>query len=316
MKWSLLLVFIVTSCLPSDKIDNSAAKGNASAGSRGESFHHQYRFGNFGNSVDFAIKIDRARDGEFIDLQTINLSTDTAINQIPLQQPRFTTGAGKSYYYGDSYRSTGGEWSVYAELSTDRTSIADLDRNPPQISFDSFLKNSGIVDGKAVRKLTASEWQQLAGQRPKAPSFADPSPLPSNSQQWFNNHFNSGFKKLEKLEHNRAVTIDGNLHYGAIYQGYDGANRCWVQLWGFDDVEVVNFFRSLNLGLKRNLTEESPTISCKNSYELTFDCERDSVKEQGVLKIVNNNLIVRQTKGKISVHIDSNGDCHEGAPTP
>ena len=268
-----------------------------------------------------AIKIDRKGDGNFSKLQVIDLGNNSAINSIPLSLlPQVIAGRAniKSVYLfvGDSY-TRGGSYHLSYDDDPTKTSTTKLINNPPQIEFIKFKRDNGqdvVQQGSITQKLTASEWQQLAGQRPKIPSFSNPSPLSNDLQQWFNDEFNIGFKNLKKLEHNRAITVAGNTHYGAIYQAWDNKNSCWAQLWGFDDVAVAKFFRDLDLTLSPRGEEGSSAILCKNDNNLIFACKPNHIKEQGVFQVVNNKLIVRNANGEISVHINSEGKCFTGAP--
>ena len=348
MKYFLLLAvtsIISTSCLPRDKDfrqkerseanddnpktdDNKADRDGAN---RDEANRHEvktppeeilsYKY-RFSNEVDLAIKIDRKGDGNFSKLQIIDLGNNSAIDSIPLslvpQAIRISSRANHqnvSLFNGESYL-RGGYYHLRYEGDLTKTSITELINNPPTIEFTKFRYNNGqrvVQQGRILQKLTASEWQQLAGQRPNAPSFTNPPPLPDYLQKWFDDKFNIGSKKLEKLEHNRAITIANHTYYGTIYQGWDNKNSCWTQLWGFDDVAVVKFFYDQNLTFLPGGEDGSSAILCKRDI-VVFACAPNYIKEQGVLQLVNNNLIVRDANGKIDVHIDSKGHCLAGAP--
>ena len=325
MKGFLLSVFVLVSCLPSDKRNNSVTKNDESADNREsqesqESFYYKYRYG---GSVDFAVKIDLARDGKLINLQTINLSTDTSINSIPLQRPQYTAGQGQGLlYYGDSYRAAGGEYSVTVDRKT--ASVNDLLNNPPKIIFTSFLRKGETAQGRAIERLTANQWQRLARQRPKAPSVTEPSPLPRRLSRWFENDFNvntSGLvdsKYLSKLPRKRAITIDGNTYYGTVYQIYDGEKKCFGQLWGLDDVEVVQFL--YDLGNKITLTTRDykgyqyTTISGNGDKDWLFSCVDGVTKDQGVFRVIRNRLAIIEANGSINGYVDAQGIMHNGNP--
>ena len=258
----------------------------------------------------------------------INLSKNTAIDSIPLSfVPQAIAGRAPVkeifLFSGDSY-SQQGFYRLSYDSDLTKTSIADLNNKPPEIMFTNFKRNNSgqnvVQRGSAVAKLTASQWQQLAGQRAQVPSYANPSPLPSYLQHWFDNDFNVGTKKLDKLEHHRALTIAGNTYYGAVYQSYDGSKGCWGQFWGFDNIEVVKFLYELrgrvSLTLNNNSGAFSTLIDCSSTSDndLELTCIDGVIKDQGVFQIINGKLAIRETNNTINGYIDTDGTCHQGAP--
>ena len=349
MKLVLLLVFISTSCLQRSKDlkndkqseEDSRAKGgdedqqgtgnnksdvrDTSPKDPGNIFYYKYRFSNGGTTL--AVKLDRKGDGNFNQLQVIDPSNNSAIDSIPLsivpQAIPLSLHASieqMTLFSGDSYTQKG-FYRVKHNGELTEASINDVYNNPPKIMFTKFKRNNDInvvQQGSALQKLTASQWQQLAGQRPKVPSYTNPPPLPNNLQQWFDDQFNVGIRKLDKLEHNRAITIAGNTHYGTVYQLYDGQNECWGQIWGLDDVDVVRFLYNLkdniSLTYKNNSSAFSTVIDCRSSDDLLLTCRADLIKDQDLLQIVNGQLIVRGVDGSIGAYIDNQGYCHSGSP--
>lgn len=346
MKWFLLLAFVLVSCLSRDKKkdddsqtnknkkdDDSQTKNDNRDNSSQNFFYHKYNFSKGGDNIEVAIKIDRNSNGEFTDLHTIELSKKIQINSMPLESvpqavPHGYKG-GRSYFFaGDSYIGLRGRYFISYDYDGNLADVSmnDLTNTPPQIKFTNFTRQNSqdvIWQGHALQKLTANDWQRLAAQRPNAQPVIAPPPLPNNLSHWFDNNFN-GRSYLQKLERNRTITAGGNTHSGAVYELFDSTNSCFAQIWGLDNVEVMRFLYNLRdkIRLEKKYNRDGGTLDtdtviiCDSSSEgnIHLECEPNLLKDQGVFRVVGNNLLIDSLSGGNTVYMNSQGQCYDGSP--
>lgn len=352
MKWLLLLVFVFASCLSrgkkkdddsqtkpktsdltdkNKKDDDSQTKNDKRDNSSQNFFYHKYNFSKGGDNIEIVIKIERNSNGEFTDLHTIELSKKTQINSMPLasvpQAIHHGYKGGRSYFFtGDSYIGLRGRYFISYDYDGNLAdvSINDLTNTPPQIKFTNFARQNSqdvIWQGRALQKLTAHDWQRLAAQRSNAQPVIAPPPLPNHLSHWFDNNFN-GQSYLQKLERNRTITVGGNTHSGAVYELFDSTNRCFAQVWGLDNVEVMRFLYSLRdkIRLEKKYSGDSGTLGtviiCDSSSDgnIHLECEPNLLKDQGVFRVVGNNLVIDSLSGGNTVYMNSQGQCYDGPP--
>ena len=317
MKWFLLL-FIV-GCLPRGG-DNSRIKkiNSADYQSRFQSFYYRYRFDYPGYNSNFVvIKIERDNDGKFTSLQTINRDGEMVVNSIPLSEmelavgPIHRKGDPVSYRYrGDSYLGQGGFYLIDHRGEID---IPTANLEPPQITFTTYpLKDGRIVrgQGKAINKFSADDWQGLARARSLPRTFPEPRPLSTYLKNWFDREF----AQLARLEHNRAITIDNNTYYGAVYQVYSDNGACRLQFWGFDDHNVVQFLYQLRDKVRLG-KDNNYHLYCASGSDNHFElrCRDQLLVDQDGFKVVNNKLIISNQDGVVG-YMDDRGICHAGRP--
>ena len=317
MRWALLLV--VVGCLPHEGNKSKATEFN-SADYQGDfqSFYYKYIFSYQKELIDIALKIDRDTDGKFTKLQTIDLREKKQINSIPLtEKPVYIAGgaarAGVRFpdykFHGDSYLGQGGSYII--NYYGDNMTISDID--PPEIMFIPFpLENNSIVtvQSEAVNGMTANEWQRLVRERPRSPTFPEPQPLPAHLKSWFYREFS----QLKKLEHKRVITIDNNTYYGAVHQAWSESNSCWMQYWGFDNRDVVQFLYRLRDEIDFDKVGEDYRLSCSGNNDVVLTCADGVRADQDVFYVANNRLIVSNRSVGITGYMDDRGRCHAGRP--
>ena len=184
----------ISGCMVEKSNDSRVKFDNRDSSDR--SFYHKYNFSNRGKNIEIVIKIDRDRGGEFTDLHVIDPRTKSPINSIPLHSvSQAATGSeGDLSYYlfsGDSYTGQGGEYRIEYNGNLAKVSATELSNKPPEIKFVNFPRENGrdvTWQGRASQKLTNRDWQQLASQRPRAPSITEPSKLPTNLNRWLNKY--------------------------------------------------------------------------------------------------------------------------------
>jgi len=326
---------VVSGCMV-EKSDDSRVKfdnrDSSDRDSSDRSFYHKYNFSNRGKDIEIVIKIDRDRGGEFTDLHVIDPRTKSPINSIPLHSvSQAATGSeGDLSYYlftGESYTGQGGQYRIGYEGNLAKVSATELSNKPPEIKFVNFPRENGrdvTWQGRASQKLTNRDWQQLASQRPRAPSVTEPSKLPTNLNRWLDNTLEglgAPATPVRKQEHNRAITIGGKIYYGAVYEVWDDETHCWMQIWGLDNIEVVEFLyeRRNSIRLHRDYEDyakkgsEVKIICSGGAGDFKLSCDGDQRKDQAVFRVANNKLVIEDNDGG-AVHIDNIGRCYNGFP--
>ena len=320
MKWFLLL--FVFGCLPHEANKSGVKKRNSADNqNRFQSFYYKYRFDYSDyNQNSIILKIERDNDGNFTKIQTINKRGEMVVNSIPLTKVnmdiagiRRKESTPQHRFRGDSYLGQGGFYLIdhHGEMN-----IPTADLEPPQITFTSHrLDNSNtavIGKGKPIIKMKPDHWQLLVKARSLPRTFPEPQPLPSYLKNWFNEQLSQQLR----LEHNRAITINNNTYYGAIYQ-LDSNDKiaCRLQIWGFDDHSVVQFLYRLRNKISLEKTRNNYNIYCSRDSDNNFElnCRDGLLVDQDVFQVVNNKLIISNQDGVVG-HMDDQGRCYAGRP--
>ena len=323
MKWFLLL--FVFGCLPYEGNESDAKKRNsADYQNRFQSFYYKYRFDYSGynlNSNSIILKIERDNDGNFTKLQTINKRGKMVVNSIPLTKVVMSIGGGirrkgstpDHRFRGDSYLGQGGFYLIdhNGEMNTP---TADLE--PPQITFTSYRldnrDNAVVGKGKPIIAMQPDHWRLLVKARSLPRTFPEPQPLPNYLKNWFDEEF----ARMTKLEHNRAITIDNDTYYGAVYQVYSNKKiACRLQIWGLDNHSVVQFLYQLRDKISLGLTNNNYNLHCfrESSSDFELSCRDGLLVDQDVFQVVNNKLTVSNRDGIIG-YMDDQGMCYAGRP--
>lgn len=286
------------------KFDNEGASGQDSTVD-GNSLYQKYRFSRGSTNIDIVIKIDRHRNGDLIALHTIDPRDKEPISSIPLERSGSVT-PNEYRFQGDSFAGQGGTYTV----STDRSN------KPPEIDFINFPRENGeivIWRGKAMEKITKTDWGKMADKRPEA-TFDEPRRLPKRQQDFLDTLLEELLPPNgKKLKHNRLITIGGKNYYGAVYEIPGHVGRCSQQIWGLDNVDVVRFLDNHPFRITKDyMKDDKVKIPCMNG-SVELQCDPRRTRDQVVLRVENAYLIFEHHDGS-SQHIDSDVNCRSGKP--